>query len=233
MRESALPLIMNGCHSSESLARTTIAMWPEQKSFVIFFCSHANSCWRCERWLVDFLRPSERGRATHAVSDGWTNCSAWSAGPFKICTKLIQSTLINMKSLKTAKHFELTEKHNNTVISPQHVSILDFVRNLDCHRQLECTTRVALIVETYRLSPSVHRTSCSHATVHKKHGWMPEKKRDAYAGTSLNWPAALSTKHCLDCDGADIVQSMAVFWHLKFWILSINDGHVQLTYIMF
>lgn len=175
MRESALPLIMNGCHSSESLARTTIAMWPEQKSFVIFFCSHANSCWRCERWLVDFLRPSERGRATHAVSDGWTNCSAWSAGPFKICTKLIQSTLINMKSLKTAKHFELTEKHNNTVISPQHVSILDFVRNLDCHRQLECTTRVALIVETYRqasTAQAAHMPLCTRNTVEslKKRG---------------------------------------------------------------
>lgn len=33
---------------------------------------------------------------------------------------------------------------------------------------------------------------------------VEDLKRDFYAATILNWPTALSTAHCLSCNGADI-----------------------------
>lgn len=149
---------------------------------------------------------------------------------------LMLSTPYNTKSTGTTKqsqlaNFQLNKKYKNIATSPQPVSLLDFVQNLDfrcqnktsVQQKLPWWPRLIAKIEAWR----VHHTSCSHGTVRNK-GWGPqERERDAYAGASLNWPAHFvngalpqlqwcqhqyKTQHC--------------FWAWKFWILSRSDGHL-------
>lgn len=65
-------------------------------------------------------------------------------------------------------NFQLNKKNENSiVISPQHVCLLYFSENLDFRHEVECKTRVLMIVETYRLT----RTQRALRT---------SKERDAY-----------------------------------------------------
>lgn len=117
------------------------------------------------------------------------------------------------KTLRINRTF-LNKKRKNTVVikaSLHHVSLLDFV-NLDFRHQVKCTTRNIAKTKAW----SIHHTNCSHGAACNKEGWEL-RKRDAYAGATLNWPAALWTACWLSCNGADISTEHSTVFALQNW----------------
>lgn len=105
------------------------------------------------------------------------------------------------KNLPTNWISHLQKAQERIVICRQHVFLSDFVQNLDCCRQFECSTWVALIVETYCWNRSLMRPPSKLLTQHcaQQRRLRTWKKRDAYAGAvPLFWGSQLNC-HFIDC----------------------------------